>query len=170
MIVVETLLREIFSQIPDIDYAGKQWPVKYHWGGQDDLNLYMQTEAGNQTPLIWLVNDKVSFKSSEADSRIKIIIAKSSENKGERNPIVWDSEFVQVLNPLLEKVIKCFQQSGITTIVNQSYDVYREANYSEYAKGEKGVTKTIDHWNVIIFESNINFNSITSCVQTINFN
>lgn len=168
MIVVETILREIFAQIPDVDYAGKMWPVKFHWGNQDDLNLYMETEAGNQTPLIWLVQDKTSIKVSEARRRIKLIIAKSSESKGERNPIVWDTEFVEVLNPIFEKILICFSQVGQLTIIDQTYDVYREANYSEYESDKK--TKTIDHWNVITFEAEVLFNMFSPCIPEIKFN
>lgn len=172
--VVETFLEELFSQIPDIMYGGKSYKVKFGWGNQDDLNLYMKTEAGNKTPLIWLVQDRTRIKSTEASRRVKLVLAKSSEHKKSRNPIVWKSEFTDVLNPLFANVLKCFEKSGITTIVNQEYDVYREANYCEYERTEKGQQKTenmtIDHWNVIIFEGDILFRNIGNCIPQINFN
>ena len=173
MIVVETLLRDIFSQIPPVSYNGKEYPVKFHWGNQDDLNLYMKTESGNVTPLIWLLQEKTRHKSTEATRNIRLIIAKSSEHKESRNPIVWETEFTEVLDPLCEKVLRCFEMSGLTTILNQEYSIYREANYSEYERdisGKKTSTKTIDHWNVIEFIGDILINDNSNCIQTINFN
>lgn len=173
--VAETFLEELFGQIPNINYAGKDYPVKFGWGNQDDLNLYMRTESGNQTPLIWMIQDKVDVHSTEAGRRVRLIIAKSSEHKAERNPIVWKSEFVQVLNPLLVNVLKCLRKSGLTTLVGDRYSVYRQANYSEYERDEMGKVsktqaKTIDHWNVIQFEADILFRNIGNCIPQINFN
>lgn len=166
MIITETVLREIFAQIPDIDYAGRLWPVKFHWGNQDDLNLYMQTEAGNQTPLIWLVQERESHSRLQAERSVRLIIAKSSESKEERNPTVWDSEFESVLNPLLEKVIIGIERSGVTGFVNREFNVYREANYPYNQSAEN--TKTIDHWNIIEFSANVVFNEL-GCVRKILF-
>lgn len=169
MIVVETLLRDIFSQLPQIaDNSGKLFTVKYHWGGQDDMNLYMKQESGNKTPLIWLVQNKGKQISTEQSRRIKLIIAKDSENKTAMNPAVWEREFETVLDPLLDNVLKCLYGSGRTNIVNNEYDVYREANYSEYERDSE--SKTIDHWNVITLESDILFTESSACIQTINFN
>lgn len=179
MIVVETLLREIFSQIPDISYAGKMYPVKFHWGNQDDLNLYMKTEYGNPTPLIWLVEaeDGCNDNAHSLERRIALRVAKSSEHKTDRNPIVWDSEFSQVLNPLLDKVIQCLNKSGVTTIVGGEYRKRLRANYSEYERTTEGKTKsetlTIDHWNVIYFEATVRFlekaNGEPLCINEIYF-
>jgi len=173
MIVPETLLREIFSQIPDVVYTDvnrgeTSIPVKYHWGGQDDLNLYMKQESGNTTPLIWLVQgSKDEMQAGDLTRDIKLILAKSSEHKTSMNPIVWDTEFVNFLNPLLENVIKALERSGVTQPEGRKYSVYREANYSEYER--EGKTKTIDHWNVIILECTLLLNENFQCINTINF-
>lgn len=174
MIVRETLLRELFSQLPDMVVGSKSYSIKFHWGGQDDMNLYMQTENGNTTPIVWLVQEKAKQKSTEQSSRVKLILGKSSPSKNARNPTVWDSEFSNYLNPLLENVLKCLKQSGRTFIIGNEYDVYREANYSEYARTIDGKTDTstltIDHWNVITLEADIMFIESTMCIQQINFN
>ena len=179
MIVVETFLRDLFSQIPPISYTdvnkgASTIDVKYHWGGQDDLNLYLKQEAGNKTPLIWLVQDRGRQVSTELKRRVKLIIAKDSEHKTSMNPKVWDTEFAEFLNPLLDKVVQCLMKSGMTIILNDTYDVYREANYSEYEReiSSKRETqnKVIDHWNVITFEADILFTGDnTQCINTIYF-
>lgn len=174
MIVKEILLRELFSQLPEMVTPSGSYPVKFHWGSQDDMNLYMETENGNTTPIVWLVQDKARQKSTELESRVKLILGKSSPDQNARNPTVWDSEFELYLNPLLENVIRCLKQSGRTFIIGNEWDVYREANYSEYARTIDGKLDTenltIDHWNVITFEADINFTESTMCIQQINFN
>ena len=172
MIVVETFLKRLFSQLPDVQTLNGVLPVKYHWGSQDDLNLYMQLEKANKTPLIWLVQDKGRQHSSELTRRVKLIIAINSTHKTDRNPVVWEKEFETVLDPLFANVIQCFKASGMTTIVNQDYDVYREANYSYEQAGESNTkAKTTYIWNVITFEANILFSGTSAqCIQKIKFN
>jgi hypothetical protein len=41
-------LKSIFSQLPD--YKG--YPIRYEWGDQRDLILYLKTISGNKYPLI----------------------------------------------------------------------------------------------------------------------
>lgn len=179
MIVIETLLREIFEQIPpmvyvDINKGESSIPVKFHWGNQDDLTLYMKKENGNTTPLIWLVQgDKDEIQAGEVNRKIRLILAKSSEHKTSMNPKVWDTEFVEFLNPLLDLVLKCLNESGVTQIMDRKYSVYREANYSEFerdSQGKKTSTTTIDHWNVITLECELLLQEANQCVRTINFN
>lgn len=178
MIVPETILGEIFAQIPpiaytDVNHGASTIEVKYHWGGQDDMNLYMEREAGNKTPLIWLVPNKYEVKAGEATVPIKLIIAKDSENKTAMNPKVWEDEFETVLDPLLENVIKSLERSGKTQILGNSHSAYREANYSEYERdstGSKTKNKTIDHWNVIVLELTLLILNDAYCVKdNINF-
>ena len=173
MIVVETLLRDIFSQIPDVVYTDvnrgeSSIPVKYEWGGQDDLNLYMVQETGNKTPLIWLVQGNIdNFEEGELNRDVVLIISKNSEHKADRNPKVWDTEFVDFLNPLLEKVIFALKVNGVCRIVDNKFSIRREANYSE-TEGKN--SKTIDHWNIIEFKCKLIFSGINQCVKQNIFN
>lgn len=172
MIVVETLLKDIFSQIPPVvDSNGKEFPVKFHWGGQEDLNLYMKQESGNKTPLIWLIQSPENWERGEVKKRAKFILAKNAPNPTDRNPVVWEKEFDTYLNPLLKKVQYGFSASGIMQIIQGSETVYRESNYS-YERGENGeVTNTTDFWNVITYEVELFFyGNGYDCVRQINYN
>lgn len=173
IVVVETLLREIFSQIPDVVYTDvnrgeTSIPVKYEWGGQDDLNLYMEQETGNKTPLIWLVQgdwDEIEEMQTERD--IHLIISKNSEHKTNRNPKVWETEFAEFLNPLLENVLRALNTNGVLRIVDNKKSVRREANYSE-TEGKN--SKTIDHWNIIELKCKIIASGVNQCVKQNIFN
>ena len=175
MIVPETILSKVFEQLPPVAYFDKNKgastiPVKFDYGNQDDLNLYMEKELGNKTPLVWLVQGaKVDRESSQNRFPLKLVIAKDSEQKTARNKKVWNTEISVYLDPLLENVRRCLKSSNIGFIVNDTDKVYREANYSE-TDGKS--TKTIDHWNVITFECDYEFYPTASvdCVKQINFN
>jgi len=179
MIVVETLLREIFSQIPDVVYTDvnrgeNSLKVNFGWGSEKDLILYLKSLQGNKYPLIWLVQgnrQSDSLYTGKTSKRIKLIIAKNSEHKTNINPTVWDTEFVEMLNPLYDKVLKCLERSGVTKIVDGLYDTDRRANYTEEALEDK--TYAIDIWNVIVFEANVNFyekaNGEPMCIHKIKF-
>lgn len=171
--VIETLLDEIFSQLPQVaDRNAKLFSVKYDWGFQDDMNLYMTQELGNKTPLIWYMPTEITRNVDEQSTRLKLIIAKDSENKTARNKKVWKDEFKVVLDPLLENVRKALKRSGKTQLLTDTDKVYREANYTEYLRDSSGKvtqTKTLDHWNVIIFECDLTILGDGYCVQEINF-
>lgn len=170
MIVTETILREIFLQLPNyIDSNNKSFPIKYEWGDQPDLILYLKQIAGNKYPLVWLVSgdqavDRVVHKTTR---RCRLILAKDSKHVANRNPTVWDTEFVNCLNPLLENVYKALDRSGVTTIISIENE-RREANYTE-----EDNTKATDFWNVIILDITIQFteksDGKTQCINTIKF-
>lgn len=170
MIVTETILREIFSQLPDyVDRNSKNFPIKYEWGDQPDLILYLKQIAGNKYPLIWLVSgdQSVDRYAHKVERRCRLILAKDSKHVTNRNPKVWDTEFVNCLNPLLENVYKALERSGVTSILSIENE-RREANYTE-----EDLLKATDFWNVIILDITILFveksDGTPQCINTIKF-
>jgi hypothetical protein len=163
MIVVEEHLKNIFDQLPLI----KGFKPKFNWGSQDTLNLYLsQLKQTNKYPLIWLVEspDNIGMYSKTIEKSVKLIIAKQSVHVTNTNPIIWETEFKEVLNPLLENVIKALERSTITEIKNSKYKIQRITNYSE-DNGKNA--KTIDNWNVIILELDVYFKE--NCLKQIKF-
>jgi hypothetical protein len=163
MIVVEEHLKNIFDQLPLI----KGFKPKFNWGSQDTLNLYLsQLKQTNKYPLIWLVEspDNIGMYSKTIEKSVKLIIAKQSVHVTNTNPIIWETEFKEVLNPLLENVIKALERSTITEIKDSKYKIQRITNYSE-DNGKNA--KTIDNWNVIILELDVYFKE--NCLKQIKF-
>lgn len=175
MIVVEEILEEIFTQLPAYVVGAKSYPIKYEWGSEKDLALFLQTIAGNKYPLVWLVQgkqtDNISHHNSER--RLRLILAKNSNQKTNRNPTVFKTDFKDCLNPLLKNVLTALNKSGVTTILNNGQvEVDKRANYIEEST-EKSKTFTIDYWNAIIIDLNVRFqekaNGETICINTIKF-
>lgn len=170
MIITEDILTEIFGQLPPYkDSKSKDFPIRFEWGDQPDLLLYLRTMAGNKYPLVWLVSgEEIANKSTHSLTRqCRFILAKDSKNVESRNPTVWKKEFDTCLNPLLKNVIKALERSGVTTILNE-YNVRREANYTE-----EDQTKATDFWNVVVLDVNIRFteksDGTPQCINTIKF-
>jgi hypothetical protein len=163
MIVAEEHLKNIFDQLPLI----KGFKPKFNWGSQDTLNLYLsQLKQTNKYPLIWLVEspDNIGMYSKTIEKSVKLIIAKQSVHTTNTNPIIWETEFKEVLNPILENVIKALERSTITEIKDSKYKIQRITNYSE-DNGKNA--KTIDNWNVIILELDVYFKE--NCLKQIKF-
>ncbi len=170
MIVSETILREIFSQLPPYtDSNNKDFPIRYEWGDQPDLILFLKTIKGNKYPLIWLVNgSQTTDRTAHSLTRqCRLIIAKDSKHLENRNPTVWDTEFTTCLNPLLENVLKALERSGVTTIIGE-FEETRSANYTE-----EDLVKSTDFWNVIVLDITIKFDEKSDgtpqCIKTIKF-
>lgn len=170
MIITETILKDIFTQLPPyIDSNSKSFPIRFEWGDQPDLLLFLKTIKGNKYPLIWLVNgDQVPDRYAHNLTRkCRLIIAKDSNHVTNRNPTVWDTEFKDCLNPILENVYKALERSGVTQIVSIDNE-RREANYTE-----EDQTKATDFWNVIILDITLLFSEksdgTAQCIKTIKF-
>lgn len=159
MIVTETILKSVFSQLPDY----KNFPIRYEWGDQPDLILYLKTISGNKYPLIWLVSgdQTVDRYGKKVTRKCRLILAKDSQHVTNRNPKVWETEFVDCLNPLLENVYKALESSGVITILSIDNE-RREANYTE-----EDLMKCTDFWNVIILDITLRFTD--NCINTIKF-
>lgn len=170
MIVSETVLREVFSQLPDyVDSNSKEFPIRYEWGDQPDLILFLKQISGNKYPLIWLVEGEqtVNRSANILTRRCRLILAKDSKHIENRNPKVWDTEFNVCLNPLLENVLKALERSGVTQILDNHVEK-RIANFTE-----EDLLKSTDFWNVIVLDINIEFSEKTDgtpkCIKTIKF-
>lgn len=152
MITTEDILRELFDQLPEVkDSKDKSFKVKFNWGNQNDLNLFLsQFKEKTKYPLIWLVDgvDEIDLIANKISRKTRLFIAKQSIHQTNTNPIIWDSEFKDVLNPLLENVFKAFEKCDKTFIVDNLYKIKRDANYSD----KSSISATIDPWNVIILD------------------
>jgi len=163
--VVETVLREIFSQIPDVIYNGKSYKVNYDAGGQDDMNLYLKQHKGNKTPLIWLLpgTDDNWRYGHKTERLLKLVVANNMFNKSAMNLKVFDTEIIPYLIPVFENMLKALERSGITTIVNEGrYTKNIVSNYSYANRDDSGNTTStmaIEHWNVIFVEITVLFDS-----------
>ena len=181
MIVVEDVCAALFDQLPVSVIDGKNYKVRFGWGSQDTLNLHIKQNGQtlNKYPLIWLVESEEKVYGASDNELVRdctFIIAVNSKHATNTNPIIWQTEFNPVLNPLAKNIIKAFDASGITQIMTQGDLRYRLTRYSNYSAfestndGKKTVSKTIDNWNVIILTMTVNFTQQPSCIQQINFN
>tara|TARA_R110000782_G_scaffold83895_1_gene164037 strand:+ start:2117 stop:2641 length:525 start_codon:yes stop_codon:yes gene_type:complete len=174
MIIVEDILKEIFSQLPAIkDSNSVDFSPHFNWGSQNTLNLYLsQLKKSVKYPLIWLTEtvDDSDIYAHKLEKPVKLILAKQSNHTTNTNPIIWETEFKNILNPLLKNVITSIEKSGVTSIKDGRYKSTRLANYSE---NEGADSKTIDNWNVIVFEATVIFrekaDGTPNCIKTIKF-
>lgn len=165
MIVAEDMLTEIFNQLPlVVGLSGNSFKANFNWGTEDALNLWLsQKKQTTKYPLIWLLESETkvdSLASNKAERDIRLIIAKESSHKTNTNPIIWQTEFKQILVPLAKNILTALEKSGVTNITN-GYTFEQKANYYEVSrqKEDKNETKnfTIDCWNIILFKAKIVF-------------
>lgn len=175
MIVTEKILAEIFAQLPTVtDSNNEVFSVKFSWGGEKDLNPYLKSLAGAKYPLIWLVegDDLIEHGAHAATRKAKLFIAKKSENRDALNPTVYNGDFAETLNPILENMVKAIEKSGATKIVGTKYRVSRRANYTE-VDNKNTESPAIDCWNVILWEGEIEFlekaDGTPLCINQIRF-
>lgn len=164
MIVVEERLRDLFSQIPDIQLnADNLRKPTFSWGKKEELNRYIEKYKSALYPLIWLLPTEDTYNNlSELTNKKLVLIISTLETRDELfNPQRYQGSYDKVLNPLLDYVLQSLQNSSITRITNnESITIFREPNYSD--NEENG---TIDKWDAIRLECDVEFND--NCLKTL---
>jgi hypothetical protein len=171
IVVVEDILTELFALLPLATFANaKTAPITFSWGNDKDLAKYLKLRLSKVNyPLIWLVTgDEIENRMANVILRkCRLIIAINSIRETEINPSIWETDFRLTLNPLKENVLIALQNSGKTRIVNpDKVTVRREPNYCDEGTNK---AKTIDIWNAIVLDLEVEFNSRTNCFQEIQF-
>ena len=169
MIVFEERLGELVDVLPPhINTAtATEFPIKYGWGTQDELNKYLALPRQDSPyPLIWLINgtDKENLSAHEVRRQTQLLIATVSDKQSEMNPFIYQIDYKDVLVPVLENLIQCFTQSGISQIVRNEIERKFLPNFSVRENNGE-----IDIWNVISLDLELAI-SDNSCINEIFFN
>jgi hypothetical protein len=166
----EKILTELFDLLPDATFSnGNTAKIDFSWGSQQDLNKYIKLKGSKRKyPLIWLVNTKWNENrlGETMKSRIRLILAINSTKMENINPTIWESDFEVTLNPIKENVLTALTKSGRTILNQTTIDIERLPNYSEEGTNN---TKTIDVWNAIVIDCDVEINHNSTCFNQINF-
>lgn len=166
----EKILTELFDLLPDATFSnGNTAKIDFSWGSQQDLNKYIKLKGSKRKyPLIWLVNTKWTENrlGETMKSRIRLILAINSTKMENINPTIWDSDFEITLNPIKENVLTALTKSGRTILNQTTIDIERLPNYSEEGTNN---TKTIDVWNAIVIDCDVEISHNSTCFNQINF-
>lgn len=166
----EKILTELFDLLPDATFSnGNTAKIDFSWGSQQDLNKYIKLKGNKRKyPLIWLVNTKWQENrlGQTMKSRIRLILAINSTKMENINPTIWDTDFEETLNPIKENVLTALTKSGRTILNQTTIDIERLPNYSDEGTNK---TKTIDIWNAIVIDCDVEINHNSTCFNQINF-
>lgn len=165
----ESNLALLFDKLPPAkDSNGNNFKIKFNWGNQNALNLYLsQFEKTTKYPLIWVIEgeDQEDTIAKTITRTVKLFITKQSVHQTNTNPIIWESEFKNVLDPILENIKTALISGGNTEVIDRTFKIKRRANFSD----KDSIAKTIDPWNVIIVEFQLK-TYIKGCIkETITF-
>lgn len=156
--MIEERLKEGFATIPDvIDIDDVSRSVKFDYGSEEDCHIFLNdnryTESGAY-PLIWLQTPVItSGRLPKQKVKLKLIIANLSE--GEFTNIERaEISFKPILNPILENILKFFNRSGWTKLMNTNNE--KRANHFNYAVN--GKNQSTDIWDAITFECELEVN------------
>ena len=164
MIVIEDMLRDLFAQIPSIQInANNTVKPTFSWGKKEELNRYIEKYKSALYPLIWLLPDEDTHNilSDMVTRKVTLIVATLETREELFNPQRYEGSFKTVLNPLVDYIVQGLQNSNATRIIDtDAIRVFKEPNYSE--SDENG---TIDKWDAIRLECNVEFNN--NCLNTL---
>lgn len=162
LIVIESRLIELFKTLPVVtDNDGDTFKPLFDFGTEDDLigviTNNMKT-GGVEYPLIWVETPFVATGKTRIKSKINFILAtrnKSDETNKER----LDTTIIPILNSLLENMIKAFNQSGFTKLLNRDKETRsNHFNYGVKETGQKNTSNaTTDVWDAVKFGCELEF-------------
>jgi len=161
MITFEENLGKLIQLLPVVTIGDNDYSIKYNWGTQEVLNKYLITNKENSYPLIWLIvgRDTNEIKGKNISRNARIVIATRSMNKEEFNEFQFQTYYKEILHPIQLNLIKVLERSGISQIIDDTYNSEFVPNYS--FQDEAGVLADI--WNAIVLNIEISFNTDYQC-------
>lgn len=161
MITFEENLGKLIQLLPVVTIGDNDYSIKYNWGTQEVLNKYLTTNKENSYPLIWLIvgRDTNEIKGKNISRNARIVIATRSMNKEEFNEFQFQTYYKEILHPIQLNLIKVLERSGISQIIDDTYNSEFIPNYS-FENSEGGL---VDIWNAIVLNIEISFNTDYQC-------
>lgn len=161
MITFEESLGKLINLLPAVTIGDNDYSIKYNWGTQEVLNKYLITNKENSYPLIWLIvgRDTNEIKGKNISRNARIVIATRSMNKEEFNEFQFQTYYKEILHPIQLNLIKVLERSGISQIIDDTYNSEFIPNYS--FQDEAGTL--VDIWNAIVLNIDISFNTDYQC-------
>lgn len=168
MIIFEDALLRLVEILPDVTVGSQTTNVKFNWGTEEVLTKYLSENGEQSFPLLWLVEskDKNNEREPSVTRRAKIVILHKSQAPSEYNQYQHDFDYKLILQPILDNLIRSLTMSGISRFNDADFDTQRVKNYSM-----QEVNKSLVYiCNAIVFEAEITFTGLTSCINTNIFN
>lgn len=161
MITFEETLGKLINLLPVVTIGSNDFPIQYNWGTQEVLNKYLITNKENSYPLVWLIvgRDTNDIKGKNISRNARIVIATRSMNKEEFNEFQFQTYYKEILYPVQQNLIKVLERSGISSIIEDTYNSEFVPNYS--FNDDNGTL--IDIWNAIVLNIEISFNTDYQC-------
>ena len=155
MIVIENVLKEVFSYLPEMSYSKNSTPYKpvFKYGDTVELAEFIRqaAEKGYETyPLIWLLypyrENHVKRGRGVVIEDLTLILAVNT-SAAMLNDERLATTFEKVLNPLYENVHKVMTRAASLN-VDPETEIVKFPNYSgDLSNGEQNFT--IDRWDAI---------------------
>ena len=169
LIIPEHQLRDIISQMPQIDYGGAigERVIRFGWGTKKQLNAYLCKKKDDSYPLIWLLNPRTKTykdQSSLVDRDCNLVIATLETRKYMDAMQRFNASFEIVLNPICDLLMQGIRSASTTRFLNDDVQNINDfPDYSEEGNTSKG--GSIEMWDAIRFDCRIEFNN--SCLNNI---
>ena len=165
MIITEHRIRDIVAEIPGFDLNADYLNVKpkFGWGDKFELDRYLALKKSDSYPLIWLLpsDEKLTDNNLLCQKQCTLIIAMLETNVSLFNDERYLKSFDIILNPLTNYLVEGLRISSVSKIIDDEWTTYKRPNYSEAKYGKPGETEnvTIDLWDAIQLDCNIEFNN-----------
>ena len=127
MIDFEQTIMDLFKHLPALSSRGGVYNPVFDYGTEDQMIRFLKIRELKQSryPLIWMETPiRTKGKEYVTVNNFSLILATKSnpENTNEERQFV---SFESLLNPLVENVLKCFDQASNTEIVSSDEDLER---------------------------------------------
>jgi len=168
MIIFEDQLLRLIQILPNVTVGSQSTNVKFNWGTEEILTKYLVENGEQSFPLIWLVEGKDNNNEREPSvtRRAKIVILHKSQAPEQYNQYQHEYDYNKILQPILDNLIQALTMSGISRFNDIDFTTQRVKNYSMME-----VDKSLVYiCNAIVFEAEITFTGLTSCINTNIFN
>lgn len=162
MIIAESRLGDIFATLPEVaDLDANLFKPRYDFGSEEDLLVFINDNRDakvNTYPLIWVQTPlRVKGQMPRLSVKLNLIMATCSSSDLPNTERLRVS-FTPLLIPVYENVIKAFNRSGFTKLMNRENEV--RTHFYNY--GVQGKSQGTDIWDALKLECEI---EMSDCAQ-----
>jgi hypothetical protein len=169
MIVVESVLQNLFATLPPIEVIGADNSVKlfeptFDFGNKEDLAILLKQEI-KIYPLIWLESgftETHNTRRDEVSVELSFKIATYGLNSTLLNQQRLKGTMEQVLFPVLENVRKALERSNVVLLKGEDWEITKYYNY-----GGDNIQETPHVWDAIRFDVSLTLNN--NCLKPFSY-
>lgn len=166
-IIIEDVLDEVFSYLPEVSFDGGNFPIVFDSGDEVALNGFLANREKSDTyPLLWMLYPQIEdhLKTRVIVDNLSFILAVTTNNSMENRERI-KTTFKEILMPVFYNIRLALQRASVVTVKGGalSFKIIKHPNYSSTEARDS--TGAVAIWDAL--KITVSLEIIEGCIKPI---